>query len=80
MAYGNYYSGPFIVIDSSRNLTNVSIAPDVAGGKGLDVGKLGGYSANDFVLKSEIDDNFCQTFCGLDILIKPPSPKIEPSQ
>ncbi len=39
------------VIDSSRNLRYVTIDPSVTGGSGLDVGKLGGHSIEDFVLK-----------------------------
>ena len=60
-------------------LENGRIGANVLGGRGLDVGKLGSYSAEDFVLKSEIDDNFCQVFCSPDILIKPPL-QVEPTQ
>lgn len=56
----NLYANGFIAIDgipvlsSVRELINVTIDPGVNGGSGLDVGKLGGYSAEDFILKSEL--------------------------
>lgn len=55
MVYGAYYSGPIVIVDASRNLTHVSIAPDVTGGIGLDVGKLGGHPATDYVLWSDLE-------------------------
>ncbi len=53
------------VIDSSRKLNYVIIDRSVKGGNGLDVGKLSGHPVEDFVLKSEIDDNFCRIFYPL---------------
>jgi len=52
--------GSKVILDSSRNLQNVAIHPNVIGGSGLDVGKLGGYSAEDFVLKNESSQCFKQ--------------------
>jgi len=60
-----------VVIDSARHLQNVVIDPGVQGGAGLDVGKLEGHPKEDFILRSEIDDEFCQIFCPIGIKSKP---------
>jgi len=46
--------GPTTIVDHVRNLQNVRIGPDVIGGTGLDVGKLGGHPASDYVLWSDL--------------------------
>lgn len=51
---GDYGIEGIPVIDSSFRLKNVIIDSNVTGGSGLDVGKLGGHPASDFVLKSDL--------------------------
>jgi len=63
---GSYYRlGPTIFVSSTHVLQGLTIASDVLGGASLDVDKLNGYPASEFVLKSEIGPDFCQTFCPI---------------
>ena len=73
------------VTDTGRNLKKISIDGDTVISDGALIDKLNaamleGHPISDFVLKSEIDDDFCQTFCGLDILTRPPPSRVELTQ
>jgi len=54
-----------LVLSPGYQLWNVDITPSVTGGANLDVGRLDGYPAADFVLKSEIGPEFCEVFCPM---------------
>lgn len=69
---GSFYRlGPTTIISNTHTLQGLKIAPSNIGGVGLDVGKLQGHPASDFVLKSETTDEFCQTFCPATLPSKP---------